>query len=218
VYGLAGETDDIEQVEAFGRRLAAHFLAECAHIHRVRIELFEHMWKRMKFDDAVHDHAFVRGSREKRTARISATRDRTELETGVEDLIVMKTTRSGFAGFIKDKYTTLPEVSDRIFSTAIKATWRYGDADRATDETFRSIRSEILRTFAEHDSLSVQHTLYAMGENVLEKFEAVEEIAFSLPNIHCLPVDISRFGLENKNCIFIPTDEPHGLIEARLSR
>jgi urate oxidase len=76
----------------------------------------------------------------------------------------------------------------------------------------------MLATFAEHDSLSVQHTLYAMGEKILETFDVVEEIAFSLPNIHCLPVDIARFGLKNDNRIFVPTDEPHGLIEARLAR
>ena len=72
--------------------------------------------------------------------------------------------------------------------------------------------------FADHDSESVQHTLFAMGNEVIEKFPVVEEISFSLPNIHCLPVDISRFGMENRNCIFVPTDEPHGLIEATITR
>jgi urate oxidase len=172
----------------------------------------------MRFDGREHDHSFVRGSDEKRTCQIDATRDGVTVESGVEDLIVLKTTRSGFAGFVKDEYTTLPEVTDRIFSTAIKATWRYRDPASASDQTFESIRRSILETFAEHDSLSVQHTLYAMGERVLENFDAVEEIAVSLPNLHCLPVDIARFGLKNDNRIFVPTDEPHGLIEARLAR
>jgi urate oxidase len=57
-----------------------------------------------------------------------------------------------------------------------------------------------------------------MGEVVLENFPEVVEISFSMPNIHYLPVDVSRFGLENDNRIFLPTDEPHGLIEARLTR
>lgn len=87
-----------------------------------------------------------------------------------------------------------------------------------TDEVFHDIRKTILRVFADHDSLSVQHTLYAIGDTVLAEFSQIDEIAFSLPNIHCLPVDVSKFGVEDKNCIFIPTDEPHGLIEARLAR
>ena len=218
VYALAGQTDEIERIEAFGERLAAHFLAKCPHVHTVRLEMFEHMWKRMKFDGHEHDHSFVRGSDEKRTAQITADREKVTVESGVEDLIVMKTTRSGFEGFIRDEYTTLPEAADRILSTSIKASWRYSGPAAADDKIFHDIRRTILETFAGHDSRSVQHTLYAMGERILENFDAVEEVAFSLPNIHCLPVDIERFGLKNDNRIFVPTDEPYGLIEARLAR
>lgn len=218
VYALAGQTEDIENIEVFGRRLAAHFLDCNAHVTRVLIDIFETGWKRMKFDGDEHPHSFVKGSGEKRTAKITAARDGVTVESGVEDLIVLKTTGSGFSGYIKDLFTTLPETTDRIFSTAIKATWRYGHADSATDPAFQAIRQTILRVFADHESLSVQHTLYATGEVILADFAEVEEIAFSLPNIHCLPVDMSKFDLENDNRIFVPTDEPHGLIEARLTR
>lgn len=218
VYALAGQTEEIEPVEVFGKRLAAHFVESNTHVSRVVLDLAEQGWKRMKFDDAAHDHSFVKGSDEKRTAKVIATRETVTVESGIEELIVLKTTRSGFAGFIKDEYTTLPETTDRIFSTAIKAVWRHKNADSATDDTFRSIRTTILKVFADHDSLSVQQTLYAMGEAVLNEFPDIDEIAFSLPNIHCLPVDMTRFGQQNDNRIFVPTDEPHGLIEARLAR
>lgn len=218
VYALAGQTREIEEIEAFGQRLVAHFLENNQQVSRVTIDIAEHAWKRMKFDGAEHNHAFVRGSDEKHTAKINATRDEVKIESGVEDMIVLKTTRSGFVGFIKDEFTTLPETTDRIFSTAIKATWRYKNPDAATDSAFQGIRQTILRVFAGHDSLSVQHTLYAMGEAILDEFKEIEEIAFSLPNIHCLPIDMTKFGQGNENRIFVPTDEPHGLIEARLSR
>jgi urate oxidase len=218
VYALAGQTQEIEPVEAFGQRLASHFLEHNKQVSLVVIDLAEHGWKRMKFGGGEHDHSFVRGSGEKRTARITASREQLTVEAGLEDLIVLKTTRSGFVGYIKDEYTTLPETTDRIFSTAVKAVWRYANSDVASDDIFRSIRAAILKVFAEHDSLSVQHTLYAMGEAVLNEFSDVDEIAFSLPNIHCLPIDMTRFGQANDNRIFVPTDEPHGLIEARLAR
>ena len=218
VYALAGETTEIEEVETFGRRLAQHFLLNNQQVSRVNINLVEHGWKRMKFDGQPHSHSFLKGSEEKRIANIIATRNRVTVESGVEDLIVLKTTQSGFAGFIKDPFTTLIETDDRIFSTAIKASWRYTHPDSADDDVFNAIRRTILNVFADHDSRSVQHTLYAIGEAILDGFNVVEEIAFSLPNIYCLPVDISKFGLENTNSIFVPTDEPHGLIEARLAR
>jgi urate oxidase len=218
VYALSGQTEVIESVEVFGKRLATHFLDNNAQVSRAVIDIVEHGWKRMKFEGVEHEHSFVRGSDEKRTAKVAADRKVVTVESGVEDLIVLKTTRSGFVGYIKDEYTTLPEAADRIFSTAIKATWRYSSADDATDDIFASIRTTILRVFAEHDSLSVQHTLYAMGKAVLNEHDVVDEIAFSLPNIHCLPVDMTKFGQRSDNRIFVPTDEPHGLIEARLAR
>ncbi|HEX8196290.1 MAG TPA: urate oxidase [Pyrinomonadaceae bacterium] len=218
VYTLSQQTQEIEEIEVFAMRLADYFLTSNPQVTRTIIEIEEHNWMRIAVGGEPHEHSFIKGGDEKRTAIISATRDGATVESGIEDLIVLKTTRSGFVGYIKDQYTTLPETTDRIFATSIKAVWRYANADAGTGDAWRNVRQTILETFAEHDSLSVQHTLYAMGEAVLEKFSDIAEIAFSLPNIHCLPIDFTRFGLENDNRIFVPTDEPHGLIEARLSR
>ncbi|HEX8396007.1 MAG TPA: urate oxidase [Pyrinomonadaceae bacterium] len=218
VYTLSQQTQEIEEIEVFAMRLADYFLTSNPQVTRTIIEIEEHNWTRIAVGNEPHQHSFIKSGDEKRTAIISATRGGVTVESGIEDLIVLKTTRSGFVGYIKDQYTTLPETTDRIFATSIKAAWRYANADAATGDAWRDVRQTILETFAEHDSLSVQHTLYAMGEAVLEKFPDIAEIAFSLPNIHCLPIDFTRFGLENDNRIFVPTDEPHGLIEARLSR
>jgi len=218
VYALASQTREIEEIETFALRLANHFLTNNSPVTRVIIEITEHGWTRMALGGKAHPHSFVKGSDEKRTAKVSVTSEGAAIESGVEDLIVLKTTKSGFVGYIKDQYTTLPETTDRILATSIKATWQYANTDAAMGETWRGARQTIIETFAGHDSLSVQHTLYAMGEAVLEKFPDIAEIAFSLPNIHYLPVDLARLGLENGNQIFLPTDEPHGLIEARLSR
>ena len=218
VYTLAHETLEIEEIESFGLRLAGYFLKNNDQTTRVVIEIDEHQWLRVSADGEPHQHSFIKGSDEKHTAKISATRESAIVESGIEDLIVLKTTKSGFVGFIKDRYTTLEESKDRIFCTSVTGVWRYVNSERATGESWRDIRQTIIETFAGHDSLSVQHTLYAMGEAVLEKFPDIAEIAFSLPNIHCIPVDFTRFGMENDNRIFVPTDAPHGLIEARLSR
>jgi urate oxidase len=218
VYALAAQPAEIEEIESFALRLSEHFLKNNPQVSRVIIEIVEHFWMRMEKSSESHPHSFIKGSNEQRTTKISATRDGATVQSGIVDLIVLKTTKSGFVGYIKDQYTTLPETSDRVFATSVKANWLYENADTATGDTWRGARAAIIETFAEHDSLSVQHTLYAMGEAVLEKFAGIAEISLSLPNIHYLPVDVSRFGLENDNRIFLPTDEPHGLIEARLAR
>jgi urate oxidase len=218
VYALAHQTAEIEEIEAFAKRLANHFLANTPPVARVTIEIAEHGWTRLGVGGEPHEHSFIKSGDEKHTARISATRERATVESGIDDLIVLKTTKSGFAGFLKDQYTTLPETTDRILATSVKANWRYAEGFAASGDIWRKVRRTIIETFSDHDSLSVQHTLYAMGEAVLKNFPDIAEISFSLPNIHYLPVDVARFGLENDNRIFLPTDEPHGLIEARLSR
>ncbi len=218
VYALAAQTDEIEEIETFGLRLARYFLAENEQVSRVSIDIIEHKYTRIPTGGEPHPHSFTKSGGEKRTTSIRLTWDDCSVESGLEDLTVIKTTRSGFAGFKKDKLTTLPEVTDRIFCTSVKATWRYVNPEAATEALWNGVRQTILDTFAEHDSLSVQHTLHAMGEAVLEHHPAVTEIAFSLPNIHCIPVDVGRFGEENTNAIFWPTEEPHGLIEGRLRR
>jgi urate oxidase len=218
VYALAAQTEKIEEIESFGLRLSRHFLSENPQVTQVSIDIIEHKYTRIPVDGRDHDHSFTKSGGEKRTTSIRASREGTSVDSGLEDLTVIKTTRSGFAGFPRDKYTFLPETDDRIFCTSVKANWRYSSPEVATEELWSSVRQTILETFATHDSLSVQHTLYAMGEAVLDAHPEVTEIAFSLPNIHCLPVDVTRFGEEEKHAIFLPTEEPHGLIEARLSR
>jgi urate oxidase len=218
VYALAAQKDEIEEIECFGLRLARHFLKENEQISRVLIDIIEHKYTRIPVDGKPHDHSFTKSGGEKRTTAIRATREEESVESGLSDLTVIKTTKSGFAGFMKDKYTFLPETDDRIFCTSVTASWRYADVNAAKEELWTAVRQTIIETFATHDSLSVQHTLYAMGEAVLDAHADVVEIAFSLPNIHCLPVDVTRFGEEEKHAIFWPTEEPHGLIEARLTR
>jgi urate oxidase len=86
------------------------------------------------------------------------------------------------------------------------------------DVVRKNLRETMLRTFANHDSKSVQQTLYAMAESALEAVFEIDEIEITMPNKHCLLVDLSRFGQDNPNEIFVPTDEPHGYIEARIRR
>jgi urate oxidase len=211
VYALAKDWDG-EQIEELACRLIGHFLAGNPHVSRVRIEIEQSPWVRMG------QHAFERGSEEKRTTGVTGTRAGVNIESGVENLIVLKTTGSAFEGYKKDRYTTLKETSDRILATAVKATWKYRGAGVVFGPCWRQAREAMVKTFVERESPSVQHTAYAMGEAALEAVPDIAEIRLSLPNKHCLLIDLAPFGLENPNEIFVPTDEPHGLIEVSVRR
>jgi len=215
VYAFARQ-DPIDHVEAFASRLAGHFAAKPG-VTLARVEAVEHPWTRLPVNGQPHPHAFAQAGADEWTCAVTRSADRTSVEAGVRGLVVLKTADSAFAGFLRDEYTTLPETRDRLLGTSITAVWQYepGFADyRARD----AIRRALVETFAAHRSESVQHTLYAMGEAALAASAGIVEITISLPNRHYLLADLTPFGLENPGEVFVATDRPYGLIEARLSR
>jgi urate oxidase len=153
-----------------------------------------------------------------RTATVQTDRSGAKVGAGIADLVILKTAHSAFAGFPRDEYTTLPDTQDRLLATSLTATWQYRDAELDFGASWHGVRQTLLETFAEHDSRSVQHTLYAMGQAVLDGNDEVSAIRLVMPNKHHLPFDLSRLGLENHNEIFVATEEPYGLIEATLTR
>ena len=217
VYALAGK-QPVGEIEEFGHRLSQHFFAGNPQVSEVNISIRERLWARIPVGGKPHPSSFVGGSQERRTATITANRKGNSISAGVEDLLVLRTAGSGFSGYIKDAYTTLPETNDRIFSTVVKAVWNYKSGAKDFGRNWSEIRSALLETFATHFSESVQHTMYAMAEAALHRCEQVSEIHLTMPNKHHIPFDLSRIGMENRNEVFIPTDEPYGLIEATVRR
>ena len=215
VYALARQ-NPIDHVESFASRLAAHFSSKPG-VSLVRIEAAEHPWTRLFAGGHPHPHAFARAGTEEWTTVVTQDAGGTAVASGLRGLVVLKTTDSAFSGFPRDQYTTLPETRDRILATSITAVWRY--AEGFSDFAQRSaVRAALVETFAAHRSESVQQTLYAMGEAALGACAGVVDIQISLPNRHHLLVDLQPFGLDNPNEIFVATEEPFGLIEARVSR
>jgi urate oxidase len=218
VYSIA-RSSQATSMEDYAKELADYLLGRNLQVDSASIRVESALWKRLTIDGKPHPSAFMRGSGEAQTTKVErAQRDSFHILSGLDNLVLLKTANSGFEGFIKDSLTTLPETQDRLFGTAVSATWRYLSSELPFDRIRAKLRETMLRTFANHDSKSVQQTLYAMGESALEEVAEIDEIEITMPNKHCLLVDLSRFGQDNPNEIFVPTDEPHGYIEARIRR
>ena len=218
VYAKARELS-VDQPEDFALALATHFLDASAPASTARIRITEHGWRRLAVDGVAHDHAFERTSAELRIASVALGRSGTAaVSAGIEELLILKSGRSAFSGFPRDRYTTLCETEDRILATTLSASWRYEVAAVDYRSQFANVRRTLVEAFADHDSRSVQHTLYAMGEAVIDQCVAVEEINITMPNKHHLLVDLAPLGVDNANEIFVPTSEPFGLIEATIKR
>ena len=204
--------------EVFGTALAEHFIKTYAHVDRAEVRLTEHCWERMVIAGQPHPHSFSERCAARPTVHIIAARTGTQIESGIEELLILKSTASGFENFLRDKFTTLPETIDRVFATKLKAVWIFDRKPTSYIATNQKILDAMLKTFAENFSPSVQVTLFQMGEAALQAAPEVHKIHLTMPNKHCLLINLSPFGLENKNELFVPTDEPHGQIEGTVER
>ena len=218
VYSLA-RNSLAECMEGFGKELSTFLLDRNPQVSAARITLSENNWERLQTGGKLHPTTFVQSSSERQTAEITAPRGGVlAVQSGLENLVILKTAGSEFVGFIRDSLTTLPEMTDRLFGSVVRASWNYSSPDVPFVALRSKIRGILLNTFARHMSKSVQHTLYAMGEAVLADVPEVEEIELTLPNKHYLLADLERFGQNNPNEIFVPTNEPFGLIKGTISR
>ncbi|MET7454556.1 factor-independent urate hydroxylase [Streptomyces sp. NPDC005574] len=227
VYAFAKE-HGIESAEQFGIRLARHFVTSQEPIRRARVRIEEYAWERIATSrtdsgPARGEHSFVRQGRETRVTQVTYDGSSWEVVSGLKDLVVMNSTDSEFWGYVKDKYTTLPEAYDRILATRVTARWRFNWSDdrRETpdwEESYDRTREHLLQAFAETYSLSLQQTLYQMGSRIIDHRDEIDEVRFSLPNQHHFLVDLEPFGLKNDNEVYFAADRPYGLIEATVLR
>ena len=202
----------IGEVEAFGLALARHFVDSQPTIGTARIDLEQHDWRRLG------PHSFERDGGETRTARVRYDGTRIEVSSGLTDLILLNSTDSEFHGFIKDRYTTLPETRERILATAVTAHWRHAGDDSDWAQSYAQTRRLLVEAFADTYSLALQQTLYAMGQRVLEQRPELVKVTLSLPNKHHFLVDLTPFGLDNPDEVYYAADRPYGLIEGTVRR
>ena len=221
VFAFAKERG-VASIEDFALTLGDHFIASTPAADGARIAIEEYAWDRIPVDGVGHDHSFVRSGGGVRTTVVnidgSGEDRRAHVVSGIEDLTLLKSTGSEFHGFLADRYTTLPETTDRILATSLVARWRYDSTDVDWDKSYDAIKALLLQRFAEIHSYALQQTLYGMGSAVLEQHPEVAEVRFSAPNKHHFLVDLSPFGTENPGEVFHAADRPYGLIEAAVVR
>ena len=210
--------DPVGEIEDFALRLARHFVREHGSIQRARISISEQPWARISVGGRPHAHSFERAGSELRTTTVTCRRDSEWVVSGLTGLVLLKSAGSEFWGFRQDHYTTLPETRDRVLATEVDARWRYSGVDVDWKKAHREVRRLLVETFATKHSLSLQQTLFAMGEAVLEAREEIAEVRLAMPNKHHFVVDLEPFGLNNENEVFFASDRPYGLIEGTVAR
>ncbi|MGD0732629.1 MAG: factor-independent urate hydroxylase [Terracidiphilus sp.] len=218
VYFVA-RNSEAPTIEEFVVELGNYLLGNNPQVSGVRVEIQEKAWERMVVEGKPEATTFRLGGAELQTADATRERDGAwSVASGVDGLVILKTTKSAFTGYIKDKLTTLKPATDRIFGTSATVKWEYAVAAPDYAGVRERVIAALLKEFAAHDSMSVQHTLFDMGKAALAAAPEIARITLAMPNLHHLLADLGPFGLDNPNHIFVPIDEPHGYIEATIER
>jgi urate oxidase len=218
VYAVARGSKAVT-IEEFAVELGDYLLNNNSQVSKVSVEVDEKAWERMEIGGAREATTFKLGGPELHTAHAVRERDGAwRVTSGVDGMVILKTTKSAFTGYIKDKLTTLKPATDRIFGTSATATWEYGEGKPEHADVRARVIAALLKEFAAHDSMSVQHTLFDMGKAALAAAPEIARITLTMPNLNHLLADLSPFGQDNPNHIFVPIDEPHGYIEATIER
>lgn len=204
--------------EDFAQAIAARFLDTYPQIAEVTVEAEETRWRRHPIDGTPHGHTFTLDGNGRGSVRLVARWDGSVLQSGLRGFTFMKTTQSGWADFVDDRYRTLPDATDRIAATAMDATWTWDAVPAGYEASNAAILDTLLAVFGGSYSASVQDSMYRMGEAALARVPEIAEIRFAMPNKHYIPINLAPFGLDNPGTVFLPTDEPHGQIEATVAR
>jgi urate oxidase len=218
VYSIARDSK-ATTIEEFATELGDYLLANNPQVSGACVEIEEKAWERMVVDGAPEPTTFRLGGPEVQTVRAVRDQDRAwTISSGIDGLVILKTTKSAFTGYIKDKLTTLKPATDRIFGTCATAKWEYATSSPDYMQVRTRVIAAMLKEFAAHHSMSVQHTLFDMGKAALAAAPEIARITLTMPNLHHLLADLSPFSQDNPNHIFVPIDEPHGYIEATIER
>lgn len=203
----------------------------------------------MTVEGKPHPHSFFRDGEETRVVEAVAREGQgISIRSGINGLLVLKSTGSAFYGFHQDEYTQLPETRDRILSTEIECGWQWKDLSNLDevktvvpkfDHAWESARTITIETFAKDNSASVQNTMYKMCDQILVSVPLIEAVDYSLPNKHYFEIgkpnccnhcrditnnsaDLSwHNGLKNTGKdaeVYAPQSNPNGLIQCTVTR
>jgi urate oxidase len=218
IYALAADHPLVD-AESFALAIASHFLDRHSHVVSVTIATQQTPWQRIETAGVPHRHSFVGAGGGRRISAVCRTRQAATVESGLTGLPLLKTADSAFRNFARDEFTTLADTDDRIFATRLDARWMYSVATVIDwNAAFERARTSMIAVFADHKSLAVQQTLFAMGKAALEACPEIGRIELSMSNEHRVPVNLEPFGRSNRNEVFVVTSEPFGLIRAVLER
>lgn len=213
-----------ETPEEFGLAMAEKLLSEYKILSRVSVEVEEVGWSN------THEHGFVMQTPMTQAAIVDCDRKTQKVTSQIRKFTFLKTTQSGFEGYLSDKYTLLPWCQERCLASELDAEWTYVTTlfGKKKDVDYASVRSKVMEDIVRGlfgpdktgiYSPSLQNTIYDAGCLVLQDCPEIAAINISTPNLHYLPFkQLDKLDSKFEDDIFVPTNEPSGTIYVDIKR
>jgi urate oxidase / 2-oxo-4-hydroxy-4-carboxy-5-ureidoimidazoline decarboxylase len=196
-------------LEGFLELLARRFLETYGHVERIELTAREAPFARRS------EQSFQQVGGDYAVAELALERDGTLTHrSGREGIRLMKLTGSSFEGFVRDGYTTLPELRDRPLFIHLDVHWRNRDLARRADG--EAVRDSVAETFAAFDSASIQELVHEMGLRLLDRFEVLAEVSFVGENRLWDTAQV--YGPDERVRVYTDPRPPYGRIELTLGR
>lgn len=205
--------------EQFGLTVADYLITAIPAAAEAEVTVRNDRWSPITSEGEAYVDAFV-GEPGRWCATVHATPQQRVVWGGIEGVPLAKTARSAFRGFLRDEITVLEDENERVVGTALNATWRYGGTAVDFAGVSEAVRRHLLRAFAAHTSESLQHTIYAMGSEVLAERAEIDRIRLQMPNYHHVRHDggDADTAADSQRLVFQVDQSPYGHIEGELAR
>ncbi len=206
-FGFEG--DDLAD---YCRFLASRFMDTYGQVEGAQVSASE-----VPYEGIEGGAAFTPAGPERATARVELRNGQVvEAAAGVRGFRLLRLGGSSFHGFVRDQYTTLPEIRNRPVHMWLDLEWRYSKPEAAFGRNgvtaqARAIVREVFRTF---DSGSIQQVIYQMGTSLLEQIPSLADVHLEANNRTWLPVAErgDEFG------VYMEPPPPYGCLGVRLWR
>jgi urate oxidase len=136
------------------------------------------------------DMAFTPGGPERATARVELQRSVDspaggviEAAAGLRGFRLLRLGGSAFRGFVRDEYTTLPEIANRPLHMWLDVEWRHTDpADAFNSGATAATRAIVRDVFTAFESGSIQQVIYQIGNRMLAELPTLAEVHLEANN------------------------------------
>jgi urate oxidase len=148
------EGDDLEEYCKF---LGDRFLAKYAQVEGIQVSAAD-----IPYAELEGGGGFAPSGPERAYARVELSRhDVVDVASALRGFKLLRLGGSAFTGFVRDEYTTLPELHDRPLHMWLDLEWTYGSSNAAFSRghTVATVRRIVHDTFRSFESGSIQQVI-----------------------------------------------------------